>query len=196
VNEFLLRYGRWRYDADDAVHDNIGLTWSHSLGFAQTQMALSVGTEVVECPTCDGWQFFGVDLESTAWNHAVGSVHGRPIATSAGLRLSLGGARFTGSTPASTQSAALAVPIDFALPVGRSSYVCASVVPGMGYGRITSVDVTQSGVLPMIGAAVTWTIGPRFGVDVGMQRIIIGGGPTQIGAAFSWKLHVRPKPGP
>jgi hypothetical protein len=48
----------------------------------------------------------------------------------------------------------------------------------------------------MIGAAVSWTVASRFGVNVGVQRIVIDGGPTQIGAALSWKLRaagpVRP----
>jgi hypothetical protein len=40
----------------------------------------------------------------------------------------------------------------------------------------------------MIGAAVAWTITSTFGVDLGVQRIVITGGPTQFGAALFWKL--------
>jgi hypothetical protein len=61
---------------------------------------------------------------------------------------------------------------------------------------VTGSDFAAGGFLPMIGAAVSWTVASRVGVNVGVQRIVIAGGPTQIGAALSWKLRaagpVRP----
>jgi hypothetical protein len=196
VNEFSVRYGRWRYDADDAVHDNFGLTWTHSLGFARAQVAITGAYELVECPTCFGWQLAGIDLQSTLWTHDFPRASGRPVSAGVRLRVSLGGARYLGSEATTTTSAAVAVPIDIALPFAKTSSLCASIVPGFGFGRIAGPDEVESGLLPMIGGAVAWTITSRFGVDLGVQRIFISGGPTEIGAAFSWKLgsirSVRP----
>jgi len=188
AGELLLRYGRWRYDSDDAVHDNIGLTWSHALGFARARVEVTGAYQLVECPTCSAWEMGGIDLESTVWSHAFGSARGRPVDAGAGLRLSLGASQFLGSQATTTRSVALTVPVALALPVGTASSLSASIFPGVGYGRIASADLTESGFLPMIGAAVAWSITQRMGVDVGMQQVVIAGGPIQVGAAFSLKL--------
>lgn len=196
VHELTLRYGRWRYDADDAVHDNIGLMWSHSIGFAKTKISVTGVYELVECPTCSAWRMGGVDLQSTVWDHGFAVAAGRTMRTAVGLRLSVGGAQYLGAEASTSASAAITMPIDIALPLMKSSVLCASIVPGFGYGRISSTDLAESGVLPMIGAALAWTITTRLGVDLGMQRVIITGGPIQIGAAVSLKLgslhHVQP----
>jgi hypothetical protein len=188
ANELSLRYGRWRYDVEDAVHDNIGLTFTHSFGFARTQVALTGVYGLVECPTCSGWELGGVDLQSILWNWGFAGAHGRPITAGVGLRVSLGGARNRGPDASTAVSAAIAVPIDIALPFKKTSSLCASIVPGFGFGSIASTDVAESGFLPMIGAAVAWNITSAFGVDLGVQRIIIVGGPTQVGAALSWRF--------
>ena len=149
VNELLLRYGRWRYDSDDAVHDNLGVTWSHGLGIARAQLSLTGAYELVECPTCSGWVSGGLDVQSTLWDHGFARTDRRPIRMGLGVRVSLGGAKYLG-------------------PEGSTAG----------------------------SAAVSWTVASRVGVNVGVQRIVIAGGPTQVGAALSWKLRaagpVRP----
>ena len=128
-------------------------------------------------------------MQSTVWDHAFGGAQRiHPAATSIGLRASLGGGRYLGREATSTASAAVTVPVDFALPFGKTSSLCASVLPGFGFGRVTSADLADSGVLPIVGAAIAWSDNSRFGMSLGVQRIIIEGGPTQIGAALSLKL--------
>jgi hypothetical protein len=188
VDELLLRYGRWRYDSEDAVHDNIGLTWAHSLGFARTEVAITGAYQLVECPTCSAWAIGGVDLRSTLWTRDVAPVSGRMVRTAVGLSVSMGGARYLAAEASTSVSVAATLPIDVAFPLAKTSTLCASIVPGLGFGRITGADVAESGVLPMIGAAIAWTATPRIGVDVGLQRIIIAGGPIQVGAAISLKM--------
>ena len=189
VYSVSLRYGRWRYDADDVVHDNVGLTVTRSFGFARTQLSVTIAYGLVECPTCSGWQLGGIDLRSTLWNHASAPASGRPVTAGVALRASLGGARYRGPDAPSVSSAAIALPIEIALPIGKASQLRASILPGLGYGRIASSGFAESGVLPMVGGAVAWNIASAFTIDIGIQRIFIDGGPTQVGAAFSWKFH-------
>ena len=189
VYSVSLRYGRWRYDVDDVVHDNFGLTVTRSFGFARTQLSLTIAYGLVECPTCSGWELGGIDLRSTLWNHASAPASGRPVTAGVALRASLGGALYRGPDAPSVSSAAIALPIEIALPVGKASQLRASISPGLGFGRIASAGVAESGVLPMVGGAVAWNIASTFTVDIGMQKIFIDGGPTQVGAAFSWKFH-------
>jgi len=190
-DELSLRYGRWRYDTDDAVHDNVGLTWSHDLGFARSRLSLTAVYGMVECPTCDAWELGGVDLESSLWGHTLGSAPGRPVALGVGVRASVGGARYRGPDPSTALSAAIAVPLDIAWRLRSSSSLCMSIVPGFGFGRVEGTDLAESGMLPMVGAALAWTVSPHVGVDVGVQRVIIDGGPTQLGAALSWTFGSR-----
>lgn len=188
-NELSLRYSRWSYDPDDAVHDDLGVTWSHGLGIARAQLSLTGAYELVECPTCSGWVSGGLDVQSTLWDHGFARTDRRPIRMGIGVRVSLGGAKYLGPEGSTAGSAAVTVPIDIGLPLLRASSLCASIAPGFGYGHVTGSDFAAGGFLPMIGAAVSWTVASRVGVNVGVQRIVIAGGPTQVGAALSWKLR-------
>ena len=191
----LLRYGRWRYDSEDAVHDNIGLSWSRSLGFARTQLTLTGAYGLVECPSCSSLLIGGIDLQSTLLVRGFAGWNARPIGAGVGLRLSLGGGSVLSSASTTATSAAIALPIELALPFRRHSLLCASVVPGFGFGRTASADLTESGFLPTLGAAISWTITPSVGVNLGVRRIFIDGGPTQIGGAFTLKLGTRDRNG-
>jgi hypothetical protein len=195
-DEISLRYGRWRYDPDDAVHDNIGVSWSHSLGFAKLRLTLTGAYELVECPTCDGWTSGGIDLESAVWDRDIARGAGRPIHTAIGVRLSIGGAKYLGAEGSTAGSAALTIPLDVALPILRTSSLSATIVPGLGFGHITGADFAAGGLLPMIGAAISLAATSRLNLNVGAQQIILIGSPVQVGAAISWKLGAAPRPAP
>ncbi len=188
AREISLRYGRWHYDADDAVHDNFGVTWTYHFGFARSQLSLTAAYGLTECPTCSGWVMGGVELQSGLWSHSVATTWGRPATLGVEVRGAAGGARYRGTDAASAFSFAAAVPLELSLPVFSSSRVTASIVPGAGYGRIVGVDVVQGGVLPLIGASVGLTITSRFSVNLGVQRILLAGTPTQLGTALSWNF--------
>lgn len=189
-----LRYGRWRYDAEDAVHDNIGLAWSHSLGFARTQVTLTGAYGLVECPACSSLAIAGIDLQSTLLTRIVATSNGRPASTGVGLRVSFGGGSELATNATTAVSAAIALPIDIALPFKKASLLCASIIPGFGFGRTASTDLTESGFLPMLGGALAWTVTPSIGVSLGVQRIFIAGGPTQLGGSISLKLGSGSRP--
>jgi hypothetical protein len=188
ASELALRYGRWRYDPDDAVHDNIGVTWSYGLGFAHAQLSFTGAYEMVECPTCNAWASGSIDLQSALWDHHFGSANRRPTRMGIGLRMSIGGAKYLGAEASTASSAAVTMPIDIELPLWRTSALGASIEPGFGFGHVASPDIGAGGFLPMIGAAISWTVTSRINVGVGAQRVIIDGGPTQVGAALSLKL--------
>ena len=192
ANAWSLRYGRWRVDAADAVHDNGGLTWTHAFAFAQTQLSLTGGYGLIECPTCSGWLMGGIDVQSALWKRTVSdSSGGGPIAAAIGARVSVGGGRYRGREPVNAQSAGVTLPIEISLQVHRVSALRASIAPGLVFGRIASAESAESGVLPVVGGAVAWAIGPAFDVSVGMQRVILAGGTTQLGAALTWTPAAR-----
>ena len=192
ATELSLRYGRWTYDSDDAVHDNIGLTLLRGIGFAHAQLSITGMYESVECPTCSGWAAGDVTLESTLWKHHAASEGLRHPETEIGLRFSLGGAKYLGAEASTAWSSALTVPLNISIPLWGSSLMCASLFPGYGFGHVAGADFGAGGFLPIVGAAVSVTVTSRLALNVGAQRVFISGGPTQLGAALAFKLgHLK-----
>lgn len=188
-SDISLRYGRWRYDPDDAVHDTFGLTWARGLAFWRTRVEITAAYSLAECPTCDGSAIGGIDLESRLWEHGLPDGQSNPVRTGVSLRVSLGGAKNLGADHSVAGSTAITVPLDIAFPLGRKILLGMSVQPGFGYGHIGGTEFGAGGVLPLYGASVSLHAGSRAGVHVGMERVVIDGGPTLIGAAFSWRLR-------
>lgn len=188
-SDISLRYGRWRYDPDDAMHDTFGLTWARRLPFASVRLEITGAYALVECPTCSGSVMGGIDFASTLLQHGTEDESRNPVRTSVGLRLSFGGARSLGTDRSTAGSTAITLPMDLALPLGRRSSFTISIQPGFGYGHIASTDFGAGGILPLFGAAISLHAGPRVGVHVGMERVFIDGGPTQVGAGLSWRLR-------
>jgi hypothetical protein len=183
-----LRYGRWRYDSEDVVHDNFGLTVTRAFGFARSQLSVTLAYGIVECPTCSGWQLAGLEWRSALWNHSFTPTRDNAASLDAGLHLSLGGARYSGAESSNARSLAIDLPLELALPIGASGKLRASFLPGIGYGRITSTDISQGGILPTLGSAIAWTATRHLTFGIGLQRIVIAGGPTQIGASLGWSF--------
>lgn len=188
-NELSVRYGRWRYDLADAIHNNTGVTLSHRLGFASTGVGITGAYLSLSCKACSSWALGGVDVQSTFWRYALADMPWRSLSASLGVRASIGGARSLGIGHATAVSAAAAVALGIGFPFIRNSRLSASVLPGFGFGRIASVDETANGTRPTLGGAVAWMSASGIGVDIGIQRIVIAGGPAQIGLGLSWGLR-------
>lgn len=186
AQEIALRYGRWRYDADDAIHDNAGVTWSRRLGFAHATVAATVGYSLTECRGCNGWINLGVDLRSEPLHRDVGTAFDRPITVGLGLRGTIGEAVFRGPGSVTATSLALLVPFDASVPITRSSRLITTMVAGLGYGRIVSTRVAEAAVLPVIGGSVGWTITSQLAINLGWQQVLLVNTPSQFGLAISW----------
>ena len=177
-----LRYGRWRYDVDDAIHNNTGLTVFRQLPFASSELSITGAYLSLSCATCPSWISGGVGLQSTLWQ--TGALDER--SGSVGLRADVGGAHYRGTSQTTAASAAGAVVLGFGVPLIGKSHLSATVSPGIGVGRIALVDGIQTGVRPTLGASLAWIHSSGLTVNLGMQRIVIAGGPTQVGAGIGW----------
>jgi hypothetical protein len=184
-----VRYGRWRYDPDDAIHDSFGFTWGRGLRSSGLRVEVTAAYALVECPTCSASLMGGIELEQTLLQHGAMESAANTVRTSLGVRVNLGGGRNLGSDHTTAGSTAIILPMDLTLPIATKASVSVSLQPGVGYGHIASPDFGDGGFLPILGAALSVHAGPRIGVHVGMERIFITGGPTTVGASFSWKLR-------
>jgi hypothetical protein len=177
-----LRYGRWRYDVDDAIHNNIGVTVFRRLPLASSELSITGAYLSLSCAACPSWVSGGVSLQSTLWQ---GGALEEPFA-SVGLRTDVGGAHYRGESQTTAASAASTLVIGVGCPFITQSHLSATVSPGFGMGRIALVDGIHNGARPTLGAALAWTFKSGLGLNIGMQRIVIGGGPTQLGAGLGW----------
>ena len=186
ASEIALRYGRWRFDRDDAVHDNGGVTWTRHLGTANSTLSGTLGYSMIECRSCQGWLMAGLDLNTEFWTGDVGHVSGRPVTIGTGLRVSGGIARYLGAANARASTLALLVPVDASVPALRGSRVHGTFVTGIGIGSVASDRVAQGAALPILGWSVGWSPVSQLGLNFGFQRVLLAGTPSQIGFAVSW----------
>lgn len=181
----LMSYGRWRYDINDAIHENVGLTVRHRLASSRTSVSVTGAYLSASCD-CSGWSSAGVSINSIAWS----TMPSRGMNTRTAARLSLelmaGGARFLGAGHATAYSFATAIDVGGSVRVGGSSRLAFSLIPGIGYGHLKSVDEKGGGTRPLLGAAASWMFARGISLHVGARRIALPGGPTQLGGGISW----------
>ncbi len=187
ANEISLRYGRWSYDSDDAIHDTFGITWTRGIRFAHAEISITGAYALVECPTCSAWASGEVSAQSTLLGRTIANADYTSVQTGLAVKLSLGGAKYLGAEASTAGSATVTVPLDITFPLWRSSHLSAMLVPGLGFGHVTGTDFGAGGFLPMTGAAFSWTVA-RVSLNVGAQRVFLSGAPTQVGAAISFRL--------
>lgn len=194
--EVRLRYGRWKYDDDDVAHNNVGVTLARELPFGTTELALTGAYLSLQCGGCTDWIIAGLELESTFWRRTFSPGRIGHVTETIGLRSSVGGARNSGTEKSHAGSAALAAPIGLGIATGGSSYLDLAVLPGLGYGRISGIAGADGGVRPSIGAGLAWRLGSGFGIETGVQKVLIDGGPVQIGVGLSLGLGGRDRTPP
>lgn len=184
--ELSVRYGRWRYDEDDAIHNDIGLTVTHGFGATRTDIAVTVAYLSLSCGTCSTWLSGGVEVLRPVLRHVLAGQAERETTASLGVRASAGAARYLGDGYAAATSLALSTPVSIAFPFVWRSRVSVSAMPGIGVGRLASTDDDANGTLPMLGVSVAWALHSGVIMDLGIQRVFINGGPSQFGAGLSW----------
>ena len=188
------RYGRWQYDADDAVHDNFGLTWSKRFAYHRTEISLTGAYTLVECGTCSAWQMMGVGVRSAIYRRVAAVDPEHAMRFGAGVTMNVGYATFKGAGRASTLSVVGEMPLEASFPLYGTSTFRVTLLPGLGYGTITSDGRTDGGIIPIYGGAIGWAPSRRFAINVGIQRPVIPRSTAQVGAAISWEYRM-PKAG-
>ena len=184
-SDLWLRYGRWRYNVDDAIHNNAGVTYFRRPGSGRTELGITAAYLSLSCPTCASWLSGGVSLQSTFRRVEVVDGPWRTL----GVRVDIGGARYLGEGHTTAASAAAAAVFNGGIPFVRHSQLSVELTEGFGIARIAYVDAIDGGVRPTLGAALAWTFKSGFAVNVGMERIVLADAPPQIGMGMSWRVR-------
>jgi hypothetical protein len=186
--ELSLRYGGWRYDINDGVHDNFGATLTERVS-RSTTVSLT-GAYLTLSGDGSEWLSGGVAARSILWSGALPRASAPGVSAHVALSAMVGGAHFLGEGHASALAAHSSLDVGGGVPVGRGSRVNLSAFAGLGAGRIASDDDdTRGGIRPTVGTAVAWTFPHGFTIDIGAQRVILQQGPAQFGAGIAWALR-------
>lgn len=179
-----LRYGGWQYDVDDGMHNNVGLTLTSRIGSSRTSLSATAAHLSLNC-ACAVWASGGVSVRSVPWSST--SRGPKHPAAHVAIEVAVGGARYMGGGHATARSAAAVLDIGGGIPFFGGSRLSVSVLPGLGRGSLWSADATGGGTRALLGAGASWIFPHGVSIDVGTQRVILPGGPRQIGAGLS--LH-------
>jgi hypothetical protein len=189
ANAFALRFGRWRYNRDDAPHEAYALTWSRALG-SRARGSVTAGYLFLRCANCGAWEVAGLDVASSLWQSEVHPFMGHLAHASFGTRFTVGGGLLRGDPASVARSAALEAPIDFRMRYRPSHEVRASLTPGLGYGSMWAHAAgSDGGALPMLGLTVALDMTSLVGMELGAHRVFIAGGPLELGFSLVWGIR-------
>lgn len=185
---FDLRFGRISAGEDENGDESYvnGFAIGGSMALAGGRIGASLGAQT--CDGCERTTMIGVDYEYSLVNGKQGK-----NAWAIGVQPAFGWASSpsadnTVEPDMSTMSLSVGVPVS--ISGGRAWRYTGFVTPGFGYGRV-SVDADGvdpvSGNRPMIGAgARVRNAANGLGFLVGVQKVFIEDGKTQLGLGMSW----------
>lgn len=169
---FVFRYGNLDLGSgsDGSLH-NFAIGGDFSTGRGRVGLTLGGTT----CDGCDGNIMAGLDYTATLTQNAV----------SVAIRPALGFSKpLEGDGTALTFG--LSLPVGAELSGATGPVFTPFIVPGIGFGRISGDDDSESGMRPMLGGGLA--ISGRqsaFAVHVGFQKVFIDEGEMSFGLGFS-----------
>jgi hypothetical protein len=179
---FDLRYGRFSYDNDFTVN---GFGIGASAALAGGRIGGQLGAQT--CEDCKSTTMIGVDYEYNLLEGKSGQ-----NAYALGVQPSFGWARspeedvITGDD-INVNAMSLGVGIPVSLSGGKDWRYTGFVTPGFGFGRVSAEGESESGTRPMVGVgARVRSASMGIGFMVGMQKVFIEDGKTQLGLGLSW----------
>jgi len=176
---FDLRYGRWKFDGDDAAQHTIGAGVRFGAGGGQGSLTASYMT----CDGCDG--AIGLGLEMTA--ALVQPTGGQSSAFSVGVRPAVGVARNLGDVDGTSYSASLGLPVGLHVRTAGGAEVVPFLMPGFGFGGLSGEGESESGTRFMLGGGLgVANLSGGLGLHVGFQKIFLEDAPTQFGLGLSF----------
>jgi hypothetical protein len=187
TNSVAIRYGRWRYNIDDADHGIYGLTWSHAAG-SRSRASITGGYAHVSCDGCEAWAMWGADFESRVLE--VDRGEGRhPVTATLAARVSVGGGGLRGPPHSISRTAAFEMPVAVRLRYRTGRDVWASLSPGAAYGNLWGPTSSDGAVLGMLGTVAGCQLTSFLGMELGARKVFITGGPIDFGASLVWAFH-------
>jgi hypothetical protein len=165
--------------------NTIGASYFRKAG-ANAVVAGTVGYTQVGCPSgasCDNTIMLGGDVHSRLWDNSAAK---STTNTSINLQGSLGYGK-TGDV--NSLSAAVSFPLAISMEQASKARFGAFVRPGYGWGKLSQTGVSESGMLPFVGAGASWASPAGWGLHASYNRVIISDvAGNSFGVGLNWNL--------
>ena len=150
----------------------------------------TVGISMPGCTDCESVMMLGADVISPLWAQPATAENN--MAITANLQGSLGLGRQGGDVSSTAMSLSVGVPVGIAMEQANKSRISLFLTPGFGFGRLSQSSggesVSESGTRPFFGLGGEWTSPAGWALHLGIQKVMIDNGPTNLGAGFNYKL--------
>ena len=168
---FLLRYGMLDFSSGGPTLNNFVAGGDFALSNGRFGAALGYST----CDGCDGNIMASMDYTASL-------TQGKAMVA---VRPAIGFAKPTEGS-GSALSLAVSLPLGVDLSAGDGPHLIPYLVPGIGYGRISGDDESESGTRPMLGGGFAITSRKSgLGIHFGFSKTFVEDGETTFGLGLS-----------
>jgi len=177
-NAFLLRYGMLDFGSGGSTLNNFVAGGDFAASNGRFGAALGYST----CDGCEGSIMASMDYTASL-------TQGKAMVA---VRPAIGFSKPTEGS-GSALSLGVSLPLGVDLSDGNGPHLIPYLVPGVGYGRISGGDGSESGTRPMLGGGFAIT-GRQSGLGVhfGFSKTFVEDGETTFGVGLS----IGPRPTP
>jgi hypothetical protein len=185
---FQLHYGYMSepfFEPDESTH-RVAITADVSAGAARVGLTAGYVMNCADgCESTDRAVMLGASVAGTVFGRVE---PGEPAGTnwSVGASGSIGYAFPTGDE-SDFNMLSLAASLPVSLRAGARGQFIPFVAPGVGWGRVSGSDDSESGVRFMLGGGLGFTsAGGALNISIGAQKVFIEEGATLIGVQLGW----------
>lgn len=176
------RYGHWQFASDDDNTTNLGL--GVVIPVRRSSVTLEVGrTTKKDCGDCD-MLLIGLDAHIPVWTSDAPDGWGEGTTLGIGLNPAIGYGNEGSGSDFTAFAAAFSVPASISASLGERMRIAPFISPGVGLGRVSAGDDSESGIRAMLGGGVAVGSG-RAQVTGSFRRVFIEDGATVLGVALS-----------
>lgn len=171
-----LQYGRLDWGSEVTSSTFAG---GFDLSVGSGRFGVTAGYMSIDCPTgaeCDGHLILGTRYST----QLAGAALNKDARWAMGLEGELGF-----GFPKDESAMAIAASVPVKLTFGRNVKVSPFLAPGFAYGRYKVSDVSESGQRFMVGGGVGLAFANGMGANLGIRKVFIDEGETQIGLGFT-----------
>lgn len=175
------RWGHWQFAPDDDNTTNLGIGVVMPRGGSSTTLEVGRSTKK-DCDDCDAI-LVGLDVHAPLWESRGRSGWGEETFLGVGINPAAGYHNASDSD-FSALSAAASVPLWLSVRLGEGARIAPFFSPGVGLGRVSGGDESESGARAMVAGGVA--VGNhRVQVTGSFRKVFIDEGATVYGIGLS-----------
>jgi hypothetical protein len=184
-NRAALRVSNYKMTGEQSGHMTIGGSYVTKVG-TNAVVNGTLGYQMDGNTGGENTIMLGADVISPLWAQPATAENN--MALTANLQGSLGFGKEGGDNGVTAMSLAVGVPVGMTIEQASKAKISLFLTPGFGFGRLSATGGSESGTRPFFGLGGEWTSPAGWALHLGIQKVMIDNGPTNLGAGFNYKL--------